>query len=57
MAKEKEEKDKGKGKGKKKDEAGVEVVPSSTRDRASQMPSGVKRRPLSHSSPRKSSRM
>ena len=44
VAKEKEEKGKGKGKGKKKDEAGAEVVPSSTRDGASQMPSGVKRK-------------
>ena len=44
VAKEKEEKGKGKGKVKKKDKAGAEVVPSSTRDGASQMPSGVKRK-------------
>ena len=44
VAKEKEEKGKGKGKGKKKDEVGAEVVPSSTKDGASQMPSGVKRK-------------
>ena len=44
MAKEKEEKGKGKGKGKKKDEAEAEVVPSTTKDGASQMPSGVKRK-------------
>ena len=44
VAKEKEEKGKGKEKGKKKDEAGTEVVPSTTKDGASQMPSGVKRK-------------
>ena len=44
VAKEKEDKGKGKGKGKKKDEAGAEVVPSSTRDGGLQMPSGVKRK-------------
>ena len=44
VAKEKEDKGKGKGKGKKKDEAGAKVVPSSTRDGASQMPSGVKKK-------------
>ena len=44
MAKEKEEKGKGKGKGKKKDEAGAEMVPSSTADGGSQMPSAVKRK-------------
>ena len=44
VAKEKEDKGKGKGKGKKKDEAGGEMVPSSTRDASSQMQSGVKRK-------------
>ena len=44
VAKEKEDKGKGKGKGKKKDEAGAEVVPSSTKDGGSQMPSRVKRK-------------
>ena len=44
VAKEKEDKGKGKGKGKKKDEAGAEVVPSSTRDGGLQMPSEVKRK-------------
>ena len=44
VAKEKEEKGKGKGKGNKKDEAGGEVVPSSTADGDSQMQSGVKRK-------------
>ena len=46
MAKEKEEKGKGKGKGKgkKKDEAGAEMVPSSTADGGSQMLSAVKRK-------------
>ena len=46
VAKEKEEKGKGKGKGKgkKKDEAGAEVVLSSTADGGSQMPSRVKRK-------------
>ena len=43
VAKEKEEKGKGKGKGKKKEDAGA-VVPSTTKDGASQMPSGVKRK-------------
>ena len=44
VAKEKEDKGKGKSKGKKKDEAGAEVVPSSTTDGGSQMQSGVKRK-------------
>ena len=44
VAKEKEDKGKGKGKGKKKDKVGAEVVPSSTRDGGSQMPSVVKRK-------------
>ena len=44
VAKEKEDKGKGKGKGKKKDEAGAKVVPSSTADGGSQMPSVVKRK-------------
>ena len=45
MAKEKEDKGKGiEGKGKKTDEAGAEVVQSSTSDGGSQMPSGVKRK-------------
>ena len=44
VAKEKEEKDKGKGKAKKKDEGGAKVVPSSTTDGGSQMPSAVKRK-------------
>ena len=44
VAKEKEDKGKGKGKGKKKDEAGAEVVSSSTADGSSQMQSGVKRK-------------
>ena len=44
VAKEKEGQGKGKGKAKKKDEGGAEVVPSSTTDGASQMPSAVKRK-------------
>ena len=44
VAKEKEGQGKEKGKAKKKDEGGAEVVPSSTTDGASQMPSAVKRK-------------
>ena len=44
MAKEKEEKGKGKAKAKKKEEGGAEVVPSSTTDGGSQIPSAVKRK-------------
>ena len=44
VAKEKEGQGKWKGKAKKKDEGGAKVVPSSTMDGASQMPSAVKRK-------------
>ena len=44
ITKEKEGHGKGKGKAKKKDEGGVEVVPSSTTDGASQEPNTVKRK-------------
>ena len=44
LADKKVAKDKGKGKGKKKEEAGGEVVPSSTVDEGSHVQSGVKRK-------------